>query len=108
MDGTRTHHNQVIPRTNKHQVRCIQINSHHSRNATDNLMKKIYDEDPDIILIQEPYEYQSRITGIDKKYRIFTAGAGKHRQVIIIINNNIDAILITKVSDEDTVFIEIT
>jgi hypothetical protein len=30
-------------------------------------MKKIYDDDPDIILIQEPYEYQNRITGIDKK-----------------------------------------
>jgi dihydroxyacetone kinase-like predicted kinase len=81
---------------------------HHSRNATDNLMKKIYDEEPDIILIQEPYEYQSRITGIDKKYRIFTAGTGKHRAAIIIINNNIDAILITKVSDEDTVLVEIT
>jgi dihydroxyacetone kinase-like predicted kinase len=80
----------------------------HSRTATDNLRKKIYDEEPDIILIQEPYEYQNRITGIDKKYRLFSAGTSKHRASIIIINNNIDAMLITKISDEDTVVVEIT
>jgi dihydroxyacetone kinase-like predicted kinase len=71
-------------------------------------MKKINDEEPDIILIQEPYEYKNRITGIDKKYRIFSAGTGKHRATIIIINNNIDAILITKISDEDIAVVEIT
>ena len=108
MEGIRTQHNQAVPRTNQNQVRCIQINMQHSRTATDNLMKKIYDEEPDIILIQEPYECQSRLTGIDKKYRIFSAGTGKHRAAIIIINNNIDAILITKISDEDTVVVEIT
>jgi hypothetical protein len=71
-------------------------------------MKKIDDEEPDLILIHEPYEYQNKITGINKKYRIFTAGTGKHRAAIIIINSNRDATLITKLSDEDTVVVEIT
>jgi len=71
-------------------------------------MTKIDDEEPDIILIQEPYEYHNKITGIDRRYRIYKAGTGKHRAAIIIINNNIDAILITKLSDEDTVVVEIT
>jgi hypothetical protein len=48
---------------NRKRVRCIQINLQHSRSATDNLMKKTDDEEPDLILIQEPYEYQNRITG---------------------------------------------
>ena len=41
--------------------------------------------------------YQNRPTGIGKKYRIFTAGMGKHRSAILIRNSNIDAILITKI-----------
>jgi hypothetical protein len=91
---------------NQNQVSCIQINLQHSKTATENLMKKINDEEPDIILIHEPYEYKNR-TGIDK-YRIFSAGTGKHRAAIIIINDNIDAILTTKISDEDTAVVEIT
>jgi hypothetical protein len=71
-------------------------------------MKMIDSEKPDLILMQEPYEYQNRPVGIEKKYRIFTAGNGKHRAAIIITNSKIDAILITKVSDENTVFLEIT
>jgi len=60
----------------------------------------------DLIFIQEPNEYQNRPAGIEKKYRIFTAGNGKHRAAIII-NNKIDAILIAKLSDEDIVLLEI-
>jgi hypothetical protein len=45
--------------------------------------------------------------GIEEKYRIFTAGKGKHRAAIVIPNNAIDAILITQISDGDTVFIEV-
>jgi len=71
-------------------------------------MKKTDDEEPDIILIQEPYEYHNKITGIDRKYRIYKAGTSKHKAAIIIINNNIDTTLITKLSDEDNVVVEIT
>jgi SAM-dependent MidA family methyltransferase len=75
--------------------------------ATYNLMKVTDREQPALLFIQEPYELQNRLLGIDKKYRIFTAGDGKHTAAIIITNNRIDAILITKFSDEDTVFLEI-
>jgi hypothetical protein len=70
-------------------------------------MKVIDTEEPDLILLQEPYEYQNRPVVIEKKYRIFTAGKGKHRADIIIINSKIDAMLIAKLSDEDTVLLEI-
>ena len=70
-------------------------------------MKLIDTEEPDILLIQEPYEYQNRPVGIVKKYRMFTAGNGKHRAATIIINSKIDAILNAKLSDEYTVFLEI-
>jgi hypothetical protein len=71
------------------------------------MMKVVEKEEPDLILIQEPYEYQNRLVGIEKKYRIFTAGNGKHRAAIVIPNNKIDAMFITQISNEDTVFLEI-
>jgi hypothetical protein len=40
-------------------------------------------------------------------YRIFTAGNGKHRATIVIPNNKIGAMLITQISNEDTVLLEI-
>ena len=36
-------------------------------------------EETDLIFLQEPYEYQNRPVGMEKKYRIFTARNGKHR-----------------------------
>jgi len=69
-------------------------------------MKKIETEEPELISIQEPYEYKSILTRMSKHYRIYTAGTGKYRAAIIITNSNIDAILISKLSDEDTVALE--
>ena len=85
----------------------MQINLQHSKAATYNLTRITVEEEPDLILIQEPYEYLNRPSGIEKKQRIFTAGTGKHRAAIIVVNSKIDAILITKLSDEDTVVLEI-
>jgi len=71
-------------------------------------MNVIDTDESDLILLQEPYEYQNRPVGTAKKYRIFTARKGKHRAAIIIIKNSkIDAKLIAKISDEDTVLLEI-
>ena len=92
---------------NLKQTSCLQINLQHSRSATYNLMKITETEEPDLLLIQEPYEYQNKPVGIEKKNRIFTAGTGKHRAAIIVINSKMDAILIAKLSDEDTVVLEI-
>jgi hypothetical protein len=71
-------------------------------------MKVTDTEETDIIFAQEPYVYQNRPVGFGKKYRVFSAGTGKHRTAIIIRNDNIDAILISKISDEDTVVLELT
>jgi hypothetical protein len=71
-------------------------------------MKIIDTEGTDIIFAQEPYVYQNRPLGFGKKYRIFSAGTGKHRTAITIRNDNVDAILLAKISDEDTVVLELT
>jgi len=89
------------------QIRCIQINLQHSKSATNNLLKITDTEETDIIFVQEPYIYQNRPVGFGKKYRVFTAGTGKHRTAIIIRNDNVDAILLSEISDEDTVVLEL-
>jgi hypothetical protein len=52
-------------------------------------MKVTEREEPDLVFVQEPYEYQNRPAGIAKKYRIFTVGNGKPRATIVIKNNKI-------------------
>jgi len=99
--------NSATLRQNQHQNHCLQINLQHSRSATYNMMKTIEKEEPDLIFVQEPYEFQNIPVGIEKKCRIFTAGNGKHRAAIVIPNNKIDAMLITQTSNEDTAVLEI-
>ena len=71
------------------------------------MMKIIGKMQPELIFVQEPYEYQNKSVGIGKKGRIFTAGNGKNRAAIVIPNNKIDAMLITQTSNDDTVVLEI-
>jgi len=106
MDNQKYAHNAVAISRNIMQTSCLQINFQHLRSATYNLMKIIETEEPDLVLIQEPYEYQNKPAGMEKN-RVFTAGTGKYRAAIIVVNNKIDAILIAQLSDEDTIVLEI-
>jgi len=47
------------------------------------MMKMIEKEEPDLIFVREPYEYQNRPVGIEKKCRIFTAGKGETEQPLL-------------------------
>jgi len=60
-----------------------------------------------IALIQEPYLYQGKLLGIISRYRIFAAGVGNSRAAVVISDTTIDAILITQLSDNDAVLLEI-
>ena len=96
-----------IHKTETVQIRCIQINLQHSKSTTNNLLKTTDTEETDIIFVQEPYIYQNKPAGFGKKYRVFAARTGKQRTAIVIANPNIDAILPTKISEEDTVVLEL-
>jgi hypothetical protein len=61
----------------------------------------------EMALIQEPYLYQGKITGITKGYRTFACGEGKRRAAIILQDKTIDALLIMQQSNEDTVLLEV-
>jgi hypothetical protein len=92
----------------KAELKCAKINMQHSRGATANLMKYTVDNEVDIICIQEPYIHQGRMAGIDSKYIQFTAWEVRSRTAVIITNRNVDATLISQLSVEDTITLEIT
>jgi len=71
-------------------------------------MKYAANNKVDIICIQEPYIYQGRAVGIDTQYKTFTAGEAQSRGAVIITNRKVDATLITQLSDEETITLEIT
>lgn len=85
----------------------MQINLNHSRAATDNLMEAIKLYSADVVLIQEPYTKQNRITGISRGHRTFSHGCNRVRTAILIANKKTDVILISQLSDEDAIVIEI-
>ena len=89
-----------------HQIKCYQVNLQHSRAATANLIKLISMDKIEMALIQEPYHYQSKLTGITKGYRTYAYGEGKQRAAIIV-QDKIDVLLITQLSDKDAVLLEI-
>ena len=91
-----------------HQLICFQVNLQHSRAATANLMQMISTDNIGMSLIQEPYLYQNKLAGITKGYRTYAYREGKCRAAIIIQDNTIDALLITQMSDNDAVLLEIS
>jgi hypothetical protein len=59
-----------------------------------------------VAFVQEPYTVLNNVAGFPKYFRIFASGGGRKRSAIII-NNNIDAIAIRQVSNEDATVLEL-
>jgi hypothetical protein len=98
---------KIEKRNNKEQhIRCNQVNLQHSKAGTNNLMQVITTEKIGITLIQEPYLSRGRPLVITNRNRTFTAGEGNSRAAIVISDTTIDA-LITQLSDNDAVLLEI-
>jgi hypothetical protein len=47
------------------------------------------------------------MAGLSKKYKIFASAEGRIRAAIVVTNNRVDTILIKRLSDEDTVVLEV-
>jgi len=76
---TNATHGNTTGALNNKNLSCMQINLRHSRIATDNLLKIMEEEEPDIICIQEPYITGGKIGGIPRSCTVLTAGEGKKR-----------------------------
>jgi hypothetical protein len=101
--------NRYTQRTNVSKrlttIKCVQLNLQHSRTATYNLTQLILLNNIDVAFVQEPYTVVNNVAGFPKSFRIFAHGGGRKRSAVII-NNNIDAIVIRQLSDEDASLLE--
>lgn len=88
-------------------IKCMQINLQHSRSATANLMHLIMQCNVDIVFIQEPYCLLNKVAGISGTYRVFFWGNMRKRAAIILCNKSIDAVMLSQISDEDSVVVEL-
>jgi len=79
----------------------MQINLEHSRVATDNLMNLIKQDHIDTVFVQEQYLLQNKTAGITRIHRTYISTEDRSRAVIIITNENIDAVLINQLCDRD-------
>jgi hypothetical protein len=57
----------------------------------------------DIAFIRELHIYQNQVTGISQKHRIFDCANGRKRAEIVVTNKEIDALLISQLSEGDIV-----
>ena len=71
-------------------------------------MKIIEEQGIDIVLIQEPYVLNNQPARISRQFKIFTHGENRKRAAVLIANNQIDAILINQISNEDAAVVELT
>jgi hypothetical protein len=92
---------------NRAQIKFLQINLQHSRVATNNLIKIIYEDGTDVLCIQEPYIIRNKIAGFPINHKIYASGDGRHRAAILVTNNQIDSLLLRQLSDEDTVVLQV-
>jgi len=89
------------------QIKFLQINVKHSRVATNNLMKIIDEDGIDVLCIQEPCPYITKLL-VSQENKIYASGEGRHRAAIVVTNNQIDSLLLRQLSDEDTVVLEVS
>ena len=93
--------------TRRDNVNCFQINLQHSRTATSNLVQLINQHNVDITYIQEPYTINNKLVGLPRSYKVYTSGDGRKRSAIVINNDQLDVTLITQLSNEDCVVVEV-
>jgi hypothetical protein len=85
----------------------MQLNLQHSRIVTNNITKLIEQDNSDIIFINEPFLYQNKMAVLTKSHQNYISQEDKSWAAILITNNKIDAVLVTQLSNPDSVILEL-
>ena len=91
----------------KNNINCYQINLQRLRTATSNLGQLINKHNVDITYIQEPNTINNRLAGLPRSYKVYRSGEERKRTAIVTNNDRLDVTLITQLSNEDYVVVEV-
>jgi len=89
-------------------LRSLQVNLQHKRAATSNAVQMMSENIIDLAFVQQPYIRRNNLAGIPKSLRIYVSGNERKRSALLVNNKEIDVVLITQLSDEDCIVIEIS
>jgi len=97
-------------RTNREMIllRCLQVNLQHKRAATSNLVQMMNKNQRDLAFVPELYIIRNNLGGIPKSVRTYVCGNGRKRSALLVNNEEIDIVLITQLSVEDCIVVEIS
>jgi hypothetical protein len=94
--------NIYIP-THKHALKCLQINLHHSKEATAVLCQQLAKGKADVALIQEPWLYKGQIRGLTNTGgTIYSAATSNNIRSCIYIRSLINALPLLEFGSKDT------
>ena len=88
--------------------RCLHGNLQHKRVATRNLVQMMSENKIVLAFVQEPYIIRNNLAGIPKSLRIYVSGNGRKRSALLVNNKEIDVVLNTQLSYEDSLLTEIS
>ena len=91
----------------KGQSKLFQINLQHLRTATSNFVQLINQHNVDITYIQKPYTINNKLAGRPRSHKVYTSGDGRKRTAIVINDDQLDVTVITHLSNEDCVAVEV-
>ena len=89
-------------------IKVCQINTRRSRKVTPELRQKAFEEGVDILMIQEPYQNQKKITGYGNSNRIVQKQGVEPWSAIVLLNPDICALQMTDLCSSHITVIEIT
>ena len=95
------------PSSNIRGLECVQINLHHSQAAAASLGKFMLDTGKNVGLIQEPYLYKNKVSGVLKNYKIFRGANHRKIRTCIIAENNVNMWMLNQFSNEDQVAVQV-
>ena len=70
-------------------------------------MQLINQHNVDITYIQEPYTINNKLVGRLRSHKVYMSEDGRKRTAIVINNDQLDVTLITQLSNEDCVAVEV-
>jgi hypothetical protein len=75
--------------------------------ATSNLGQLINQHNVDITYVQEPYTINNKLAGLPRSHKVYMFGDRRKRTAIVINDDQLDITLITQLSNEDCVAVEV-
>ncbi|XP_073845781.1 uncharacterized protein [Musca autumnalis] len=86
----------------RQRLRILQINLHHCKAAAAELLLSLTNSEVDIVLVQEPYIYKNKVSGLNNaNFDIFAASEGDKVRTCIVGKKSLNLIFLSNYSNGD-------